>query len=420
MATIEDLLKKLPPETRDVFRLVWESLSPGDRSGLQALLSGLPADVNLLRLLMKLSTHQLRMAFGQKHRVAIVGPANVGKSTLYNQFVSEKSQRAQVSPLPGTTRENQTADAGLFSIVDTPGADAVGEVGEREQREALEAAANADFLIILFDSIQGIKQTELELYHRLVKLNKPYVVAMNKIDLVRRESTAVLTRAATNLGLTIEQIIPVVARTGDGLPQILASIAALEPEMVAALGRGLPEYRWQLAWRAIISAASISAVIALVPLPFIDFAPLIVTQSVMVLGIARIYNYRITLERARELAVAFGLGLLGRTVFGELSKLGGVPGWLLAAAIAASTTVVMGYASAMWFERGQKLSGETLKKLTQTMTTYLLETLKGFGKKRPSKQTLQERIQAALQQSQIGEDRSILDGQEKDIPAKPE
>ncbi len=410
MATIEDLLKKLPPETRDVFRLVWDSLSPSDRSGLQALLSGLPADINLLRLLLKLSTHQLRMAFGQKHRVAIVGPANVGKSTLYNQFVSEKSQKAEVSPLPGTTRENQEADAGLFSIIDTPGADAIGEVGEREQREALNAAASADFLIILFDAIQGIKQTELDLYRRLAELGKPYVVALNKIDLVRKESLAVQTRAAANLGLNVEQVIPLVAKSGEGVPAILAAVAALEPEIVAALGRGLPAYRWQLAWRAIVSAASVSAVIALTPLPIIDFAPLIVTQSVMVLSIARIYNYRITIERAREIAAAFGLGLLGRTLFAELSKLGGLPGWLLAAAIASSTTVVMGYASAVWFERGERLSSETLKKMTQTVTAYLLDTLKGLGKRRPGKQNLKERIQEALLDSPIGEDPTALEG----------
>jgi len=161
-------------------------------------------------------------------------------------------------------------------------------------------------------------------------------------------------------------------------------------------------------------------VIALTPLPIIDFAPLIVTQSVMVLSIARIYNYRITIARAREIAAAFGLGLLGRTLFAELSKLGGLPGWLLAAAIASSTTVVMGYASSVWFERGQKLSSNTLKKLTQTMTTYLLDALKGYGKKRPSTKKLQDRIQEALQQTPIAEDRNLLDYQTQDLPAKPD
>lgn len=419
MPTLQDIFRKLPPETRDVFRIVWESLSPADRSTLQALLGGLPPDANLLRLLMRLSAHQFRTAFGQKSRIAILGPANVGKSTLYNQFVQQKNERAEVGPLPGTTRANQEADTGLFHVVDTPGADAVGQVGEREREEALLAAAQADVLIIVFDAIQGIKQTELDLYQRLKALNKPYIVVMNKMDLVRRQSAAVIARAAQNLGLESAQVLPLVAKNGEGLPQILAAIAALQPEITAALGQGLPHYRWQLAWRSIVSAASVSAVIALTPLPMIDFAPLIVTQSVMVLGIARIYNYRITLKRARELAAAFGLGLLGRTLFGELSKLGGLPGWLLAAAIACSVTVVMGYAAVIWFERGEKLSAASLQNLTQSLTAMFLESLRGLGRRQPNKTSLQQRIQQVLKQSPLAENRSLLDDHLKDQSPNP-
>lgn len=414
MPTLNDILHKLPPGTRDIFRIVWESLSPADRSTLQALLGGLPPDANLLRLLMRLSANQFRAAFGQKSRVAILGPANVGKSTLYNQFIQHKGDRAEVSPLPGTTRANQSADTGLFSVVDTPGADAVGEVGERERQEALNAAEAADFLIIVFDAIQGIKQTELDLYQRLTALDKPYIVVLNKIDLVRKQSAAVTARAALNLGLNAEQVLPVAAKSGEGIPQILAAIAALQPEITAALGRGLPQYRWQLAWRSIVSAASVAAVIALTPLPLIDFAPLVITQSVMVLGIARLYQYRITLERARELAATFGLGLLARTLFAELSKLGGLPGWLLAAAIAGSTTVAMGYAAVIWFERGEKLSAGALQNLTQSLTALFLEALKGLGSRKPARTSLQQRIHEVLSKSPLGEDRSLLDDHVQD------
>ncbi len=417
MTTIDDLLNKLPPESRELLRLVWDSLSPSDRKGFLALLNSLPSDTNLVRLLLRLSTQQMRIAFGQKHTVAIVGPANVGKSTLYNQFVSSKTDRALVSPLPGTTRVSQQADAGLFSIVDTPGADAVGEVGAREQQEALQVAGQADFLIVVFDAIQGIKQTELDLFHLLRDLGKPYIVIMNKIDLVRKQSHAVIERAAQNLELNPEQVIPAAAKTGDGIQDILAAVAATEPEIVAALGRGLPQFRWQLAWRSIVSAASVSAVIALTPLPIIDFAPLIITQSAMVMSIARIYNYRITIERARELVITFGLGFLGRTLFYELSKLGGIPGWLLGAAIASSTTVVMGYAAVIWFERGEKLSAERTRALTRTLTDYFLDTLKGMGRRRPSRKTLQERMQEAMQEIPLGEERRFIDDQAEDQPA---
>jgi len=310
--------------------------------------------------------------------------------------------------LPGTTTENQQADAALFTVVDTPGADAVGSVGEQEKNLALSAAADADFLVLVFDAIQGIKKTELGLFNELSALKKPFVVVLNKIDLIpRKDVQSVISNAAANLGLEPDQIVPIVAKDGKNIGKMLLAVAATEPEMVAALGRALPEYRWQLAWQTIVRSASISAAIALVPLPVIDFVPLVVTQSIMVVSIARIYNYKITPQRASELVATFGLGFLGRTLFQELSKLGG----LLSAAIASSTTVVMGYAAVRWFEKGEKLSSATLKKLTQGMTSYLLDTLKSLGKRKPGQKGLQDRITQSLESSPLAESRSALDSE---------
>jgi hypothetical protein len=92
-----------------------------------------------------------------------------------------------------------------------------------------------------------------------------------------------------------------------------------------------------------------------------------------------------------------------------LSKLGGLPGWLLSAAIASSTTVVMGYAAVRWFEKGERLSSEALKKLTQSMTSYLLDALKGLGKRKPGQKGLRERIIQTLEGSPLAESRSALD-----------
>lgn len=402
--SLDSLLQKLPPETQEVIRALWEAVPPEQRGDLTALLRSIPKDAGSLRNLLDLSRDQIRQAFGRKHRVAIIGPTNTGKSTLYNQFVQRKQEKALVSPVPGTTRVPSQADAGLFAVVDTPGADAVGALGEAERRLALDAAADADILIILFDAVQGVKQTEVDLFAQLAALGKPYIVVMNKIDLVRREQAAVLRRAAETLSLEPEQVIPISAKNGDNLRALVTGIAVAEPALVSALGQALPQYRWQLAWRSIISSASIAAAIALTPLPVIDFAPLVITQSVMVLGIARIYNYRITLERARELVVAFGLGFVGRMLFAQLSKLGGVPGWLLASAIASSLTVAMGVAAAVWFERGERLSQETLNRLTRELTGQLLDTLKNLGSRRPSRKTLRQRIESALEEVDIGKE----------------
>jgi len=412
MSQIDDFLNHFPQDVQDTVRLIWNALGTDEQNHFLSLLSAFPTDAGLIKGLVKLSTSQVRQTFGRKHGVAILGPANVGKSTLYNQLVRSKKDTTEVGPLPGTTRENRQADAGLFTVVDTPGTDAVGSLGEHEHALALKAAEEADFLVLVFDAIQGVKRTELELFHELAALKKPFIVVLNKIDLVnRKDLNGVISQVAANVGLKPEQVIPVAAKNGKNLARVLLAIAATEPEMIAALGQALPEYRWQLAWHSIVRAASISAAIALAPLPVIDFVPLVITQSIMVLGIARIYNYRITPQRATELVTTFGMGFLARTVFQELAKLEGIPGWLLSAAVASSTTVVMGYAAIRWFEKGQKLSSESLKQLTRGLTATMLDTLKSLGKRKPSRQELEARISGSLQESPLAKSRKPLDDQ---------
>ncbi|MCE1252952.1 MAG: 50S ribosome-binding GTPase [Anaerolineae bacterium] len=352
-----------------------------------------------MQILAQLAEKEYKLAFGKKSHIAILGPANVGKSTLYNQFVRQKRDKAEVGPLPGTTRNNQEADTGLFSIIDTPGADSVGPSGDEERDRAFEAAASADFLIILFDAVQGIKKTELELYHELTLLKKPYIVVLNKCDLIKQSQiSAVIKKAATTLNLSENQVIGITAKDGKNLERIIAAIANVEPEICAALGAALPAFRWNLAWQAMVSGAAASGLIGLLPLPVADFIPLVVTQSAMIIAIARIYDYKITVQRARELIATFGIGFLGRTLFYELSKFGGIPGWLLASAIAASTTMAMGYAAVIWFEKGEKLTNESLKQISGNLTAYLLNTLKNRFQQKPSKGNLQEQIAEALNQ----------------------
>ena len=420
MSQIDEFLDLFPQDVQDTVRTVWNALGSNEQNRFLGLISAIPTDAGLIKGLVKLSTSQVRQTFGRKHAVAILGPANVGKSTLYNQLVRSKQDSAEVGPLPGTTTENRQADAGLFTVVDTPGTDAVGSLGEYEHALALQAAEQADFLILVYDAIQGIKRTELELFHELAALKKPFIVVLNKIDLVKQKDlNGVLSQAAANLGLAVEQVVPVSARDGKNLAKVLLAIAATEPEMVAALGQALPEYRWQLAWHSIVRAASISAAVALAPLPVIDFIPLVITQSFMVLSIARIYNYRITPQRATELVTTFGLGFLARTIFQELARLEGIPGWLLSAAIASSTTVVMGYAAVQWFEKGQKLSSETLKKLTKVLTGSMLDTLKSLGKRKPNRKELEARISGSLQGSPLAESPKPLDDQSEGVEAGP-
>jgi small GTP-binding protein len=401
--TVDELLREFPEPSRRHVREAWEALPEAARSRLEAAVQALPSGLGRWKTLVELAFAQVRLAAGGKGRVAIVGPANVGKSTLYNQLARASESRAEVSPVPGTTRTSQQADAGLFTVVDTPGADAVGEVGQREKEIALAAAREADFLVVMFDAIQGIKRDEQALFAELSGLEKPFVVALNKIDLVERHADRVVRQAAASLGIEPEQVVPCSAREGKNVDRILLAIAKAEPGIVAALGQALPAYRRKLARQATRGAATTAAAIALAPLPIVDVVPLLAVQASLVLGIARIYDYKITLRRARELGATFGLGVLGRTLFQELSRLGGPPGWLVAAAIASSTTAVMGYAAAVWFERGERLTRDALRRLTKTVTGHMLESLRGLGRRRPDRRTLEEKVSSALDAAALPE-----------------
>lgn len=392
MPSTKDVQDFFPEPSKVIINQLWSAIPAERRQALITSFKGLPFDRNPSKALMDLAIIHSKAVLGKRKRVAIIGPANVGKSTLYNQFIRDNQDKAAVSPVPGTTRVNQEADAGIFNMVDTPGADAVGPVGEQERERALEAARSANFLIIVFDALQGIKQTEQDLYRSLLELKKPFVIALNKIDLAGKLEDEIIQRAALNLGVEKEQIIPVSALKGSGISDITMAIIAADPAMTLALANAMPMYRNKIAWRTITTSASLSAAIALSPLPVIDFVPLIANQVGMVITIARIYQYKITPARARELVGTFGLGMLGRTLFQQLSKFASVPGWLLSSAIATSMTVVMGYAAIEWFEKGERVTSERFNDLSKELSQSMLERFKQVFKKKPSKKKLKETV----------------------------
>jgi len=397
MTTDDDILEELPPSTQEIVRPVWKKLSSDQRGQLEELLGQLPTSITPLRDILGLVLDQYKPVFGTKRRIAILGPANAGKSTLYNQLISREEDEAEVGPVPGTTRQSQDADTGLFTLTDTPGADAAGEVGERERQIAFEAARRADFLVIVFEATRGVKRYEKDLFDDLLALGKPFIVVLNKMDLVpRRDREAVIESAARNLRLESTQVIDTVATEGANVGRVVLAVAKFEPELLAAIAEAMPEYRARLAWGRIVPAAGAAGVIGLIPLPLVDLVPLLGIQSGLVLSVARIYGHQITLRRAKELIATFGAGLIARTVFQQLSKLGGVPGWILSASIAAATTVAIGYAATVWFAHGERPTREALQGITAEVANYLRNQLVGLGKRRPDRGTLRERISESL------------------------
>jgi small GTP-binding protein len=423
MADMDEILDEFPGPVQERLTRMWDELPPEMRRQLTDVAVGISPSLKVLKTLLPLVLGHYDPVLGHERRIAIVGPANVGKSTLYNQLIASEDDRAAVSSIPGTTRQKQEADTGLFVVVDTPGADAVGAVGERERQIAFEAARHADFLVMVFEATAGVRQSQRGLFDDLLKLDKPFIVVLNKMDLItKRERDDVLAAAARNLDLAPSEVIGTVATEGENVGRVILAVAKADPKLVKAIAEALPEYRARLAWQRIGAAAGSAGAVGWLPLPFADLVPLLFIQTGLVLSIARIYGYEMTMGRAKELIATFGLGFVARTVYQQLSKLAGVPGWILSAAIAAATTVAMGYGAMMWFAYGEKPTRESLQKTTTDIAIHLRDQLLALGEKRPDRGTLRQRITQALKDlpdqfpptrkraGDKGEDHSVEDG----------
>jgi uncharacterized protein (DUF697 family) len=301
---------------------------------------------------------------------------------------------------------SQRADAGLFTVMDTPGADVRSPAGKAAREDAFKSAAEADLLIVVFDASRGVPAAERDLYEELTAKGKAHVVVLNKIDLIAaKDRQAVLTAAASALVLDAAQVIAASAATGENVGQVLLAAAKAEPELLLAMGRALPAYRYELAWPRVIQAAAAAGTIALMPLPVASFVPLITLQVGMVLNIAGLYGYPMTLARARELIATFGAGFGARMLFQQLAEVVPVAGWVLSAAVAASTTAAMGYAAIQWFDRGEKVSAESMRVLARQWTSGVVAALGSLGKRRPGKETIRQRLQDALSEIVLPVDR---------------
>lgn len=318
----------------------------------------LPTRLAELRgLLQALDWDELSLAVQREAaaRLAIVGPVNSGKSTLFNQLMGRRV--SPVTAVPGTTQRVLEERFGPFIMVDTPG---FGEVGGMDRAEiARRAAEEASVVVLLLDAAAGLRQSDYEILQSLEATGVPLVVALNKVDLVRRELPAVLEDARQKLGVTP---IPICARTGAGVAErLIPAIVDAHPWIAVALGRALPAYRRQLSRRLVRSAAVLNGIIAAEPVPGLDVPLLLAGQVRMVLRIAAIYGESLSVRHAKELltTIAGGVGL--RFLAGQLAKVLPGPGWVIAGVVNGMGTWAIGQTAVLYFETGKRLTPAQLR-----------------------------------------------------------
>jgi GTP-binding protein len=123
--------------------------------------------------------------------VAIVGRPNVGKSTLFNRIIGERL--AIVEDKPGVTRDRIYGTAewnGVsFSVIDTGGIEIQGEdvIMKSIKAQAELAIDEADGIIFVVDGKAGMTPSDQEVAEMLYRSNKPVVLAVNKIDNLKRQ-----------------------------------------------------------------------------------------------------------------------------------------------------------------------------------------------------------------------------------------
>ncbi|NDJ55166.1 MAG: GTP-binding protein, partial [Chloroflexi bacterium] len=282
-------------------------------------------------------------------------------STLFNQLKGEKL--SQVSAVPGTTSDVISEEFGPFWLSDTPGFDEVS--GSQNAERAMAGVAVADVAILVLDASAGVRQSDAQLYQRLRDQSIPVVVALNKIDLVRRDLDRVIADAERKLGTTI---IPISAKQGTNVAnQLIPALLDSHPRLAVAVGRGLPEFRRKAAMRVVREAAGLSSVIGFEPIPGLAIPFLMGVQAGMFVRLAAIYGEALSVSRARELIGAMAGGIAVRYGAQEAVKFIPGPGWLIAGFVAGSGTFALGRAAIAFFENSDKLSPEQLRNLYRSL-----------------------------------------------------
>ena len=164
--------------------------------------------------------------------VAIIGRANVGKSTLFNRLIQKR--KAIVNNTPGVTRDRIYGQSDWlghsFTVVDTGGIDidGVNEIENQVVEQVLLAQDEADALIFVADKNLGLTPEDRKVVDQLRKSGKPFFFIVNKVDEVGHEQ-----ELSDFSAIGMDPIYPVSAEHGYGVAEMLDELVASLPEMTA-------------------------------------------------------------------------------------------------------------------------------------------------------------------------------------------
>ena len=130
---------------------------------------------------------------GERLHIGFFGMRNAGKSSLVNAVTGQ--ELSVVSPVMGTTTDPvkkamELLPLGPVVVIDTPGLDDEGELGEKRVKKARQILARTDVAVLVVDARRGICPPDEELLSLFEERKLPFLVAMNKADLLSERGGA--------------------------------------------------------------------------------------------------------------------------------------------------------------------------------------------------------------------------------------
>lgn len=170
--------------------------------------------------------------------VGIVGKPNAGKSSLVNKMVGFKV--AITTPKPQTTRFNirgiRTSETSQIIFIDTPGVHTPKhKLGEYMMKGVSMAVLDTDCIIYLVDASKPVlDEANKKIMNDIVKANKKIILAINKIDSIKKENILRIieeyNKYINSIGGAFIDIIPISVYKNDGLDILISSIEKVLPE----------------------------------------------------------------------------------------------------------------------------------------------------------------------------------------------
>jgi len=332
-------------------------------------LKHLPGTIGLVQRFMKAvnwKQAQAEVLQGLNKTVVIVGQPSSGKSTLFNKIKGE--QLSPVSTQAGTTRTLIRTDFGPFTLIDTPGVEKPGQL-PGEVQSGLEQAS---VIVFLIDGPKGLQTKDREIYETIKKLNKPTIIAVNKVDALRGSESGdqLATEIAVMLG--VPGVIPISGKTGQNIAEeLIPAMIEASPEAALVIGHELPAYRHSAAQRIIRNSTLLSLAAGIEPIPLIDIPILLGTQIRLVLRLAALYGEPLdsndTKKHARELIVTMAGGLGLRYLAEQAAKAVPFGGDFVAGAIAGAATWSIGQVALEYYEGGKQINSGRMRQLYTTL-----------------------------------------------------